>query len=99
VAMLAVRRHYVRRLLPNVELITLGLRGLAPVAVAAAVTFGARLALWGGERGAVQAVGELVLFLAVCALVTWAVERPLLREVAREARSPRLIAEVPAVAG
>jgi O-antigen/teichoic acid export membrane protein len=98
-AMLAVRRHFVRRLLPDVELVTLGLRGLAPVAAAAAVTFGARLALWGGERGAVQAVGELVLFLAVCAVVTWAVERALLREVAREARSPRLIAEVPAVAG
>jgi O-antigen/teichoic acid export membrane protein len=95
-AMLAVRRHFVRRLLPDVELVTLGLRGLVPVAAAAAVTLGARLALWGGERGAVQAVAELVLFVAACGLVTWLVERPLLREVAREARSPRLTADVAA---
>lgn len=91
-AMLAVRRHFVRRLLPRVELLTLGLRGLAPVAAAAAVTLGARLVLWGGERTPVQAVAELVLFVVLCALVTWLVERPLLREVAREARSPRLTA-------
>jgi peptidoglycan/LPS O-acetylase OafA/YrhL len=64
-----------------------------PVAAAAAVTLGARLALWGGGRSAVQAVAELALFLAACALFTWLVERPLLREVAREARSPRLTAE------
>lgn len=91
-AMLAVRRHFVRRLLPNVELVTLGLRGLVPVAVAAAVTFALRGLLWGGERTAVQAVGELALFLVACVLVTWWVERPLLREAAREARSPRLMA-------
>jgi O-antigen/teichoic acid export membrane protein len=97
-AMLAVRRHYVRRLLPNVELLALGLRGVVPVAAAAAVTLLARLALWGGERSAVQAVAELVLFLAACALVTWLLERPLLREVARESRSPRLTAAVPAAA-
>jgi HAMP domain-containing protein len=45
----------------------------------------------------VQAVAEIVLFVAACALVTWLVERPLLREVAREVRTPRLIAEPPAV--
>ena len=94
-----MRRHFVRRLLPNVELVTLGLRGLVPVAVAAAVTFGLRGLLWGGERTAVQAVAELVLFLATCALVTWWVERPLLREAARESRSPRLTAAAePAIA-
>jgi hypothetical protein len=84
-AMLAVRRHFVRKLLPHVELVTLGLRGAAPVAAAAALVGAARLALWGGERGAAQAVAEIVLFVAGCALVTWLVERPLLREVAREA--------------
>jgi O-antigen/teichoic acid export membrane protein len=98
-ATFAVRRHFVRRLLPNVELVTLGLRGLAPVAAAAAVTFGLRGLLWGGERTAVQAVAELVLFLATCALATWWLERPLLREAARESRSPRLTATSgPAVA-
>jgi O-antigen/teichoic acid export membrane protein len=86
-AMLAVRRHFVRRLLPHVELIALGLRGVAPVAAAAALTGVARLALWGGERSGAQAVAEIVLFVAGCALVTWLLERPLLREVAREARA------------
>src|SRR5215212_5689239 len=85
VAMLAVRRHYVRKLLPHVELITLGLRGAAPVAAAAALVGAARLALWGGERSAAQSLAEIALFVAGCALVTWLVERPLLREVAREA--------------
>jgi thiol:disulfide interchange protein len=99
-AMLAVRRHFVRRLLPHVELLTLGLRGLVPVAAAAGLTLGVRALAWGGERSALQAVGEIVLFVAGCALATWLVERPLLREVASEARSPRLTAEtagVPAV--
>ncbi|MEA2439807.1 MAG: polysaccharide transporter, family [Thermoleophilaceae bacterium] len=91
-ATLAVRRHYVRRLLPGVELLTLGLRGVLPVAAAAALVGVVRLAFWGGERTAVQALAELVLFLAGCALVTWLVERPLLLEAAREARSPRLTA-------
>jgi O-antigen/teichoic acid export membrane protein len=84
-AMLAVRRHFVRKLLPHVELITLGLRGVAPVVAAAALVGMARLALWGGDRSAAQAIAEIVLFLAACAAVTWLVERPLLREVAREA--------------
>jgi O-antigen/teichoic acid export membrane protein len=96
-AMLAVRRHYVRRLLPRVELITLGLRGLVPVVAAAGITLGVRALVWGGERTALQAVGEIVLFVAACALATWLVERPLLREVAREARSPRLTAETAGV--
>jgi O-antigen/teichoic acid export membrane protein len=92
VAMLAVRRYYVRRLLPHVGLLALGLRGCAPVLAAAAVTYGLRLALWGGERTAVQAVGEIVVFVLACAGITWLVERDLLREVAREVRSPRLVA-------
>jgi PST family polysaccharide transporter/lipopolysaccharide exporter len=92
-AMLVVRRHFVRRLLPHVELLTLGLRGLVPVAAAAAVTVGARGALWGGDRPAVQAVAELALFLGACALATWLVERPLLREVVSEVRAPRLTGE------
>jgi hypothetical protein len=91
-AMLVVRRHFVRRLLPHVELVALGLRGAAPVLAAAAVTLGLRGLLWGGERTAVQAAAEIVLFVAACALVTWLVERPLLREVAREVRTPRLTA-------
>src|SRR4051812_32840475 len=86
-AMLVVRRHFVRKLLPHVELITLGLRGAAPVAAAAALVGVARLVLWGGGRSAAQAIAEIVLFVGACALITWLVERPLLREVAREVRS------------
>src|SRR4051812_7137246 len=84
-AMLVVRRHFVRKLLPHVELITLGLRGAAPVAAAAALVGVARLVLWGGGRSAAQAIAEIVLFVGACALITWLLERPLLREVAREA--------------
>jgi O-antigen/teichoic acid export membrane protein len=92
VLVLVVRRWYVRRLLPDVELLTLGLRGFVPVAAAAAVTYGVRLLLWGGERSVLQAVVEIAVFVFACALVTWLVERPLLREAAREARAPRLTA-------
>jgi O-antigen/teichoic acid export membrane protein len=97
-AMLAVRWLYVRRLLPNVRLLRLALRGLVPVAGAAALVGVVRLALWGGERSAVQAVVEIALFVAGCALITFLVERPLLREVAREARAPRLTAAAAASA-
>jgi hypothetical protein len=82
-AMLAVRRAYVRRLLPDVELITLGLRGFAPVAAGAAATGALRLALWGGGRPAWQALAEIALFVGVAAAVTWALERPLIREASR----------------
>src|SRR3954471_19906209 len=92
VAMVVVRRLYLRRLLPGVRLLTLALRGLAPVAAGMAVAYGARLALWGGQRTALQAVAEVVLFVGITAAVTWLVERSLLREVAREARAPRLTA-------
>src|SRR3954468_12147535 len=92
VIVLGVRRVYVRRLLPHVRLLLLGLRGLAPVAVGAAVTYGLRLALWGGSREWLQALAEIALFVATTALVTWLVERRLLREVARETRAPNLTA-------
>jgi len=83
VAILAVRRAYVRRLLPNVELVTLAVRGIAPVAAGAAAAYALRLALWGGERPLWQALAELTLFAAAAALVTWRLERPLLREASR----------------
>src|SRR3954452_24123183 len=92
VAILAVRRAYVHRLLPHVRLLVLGLRGAAPVAAGAAAAYALRLTLWGGERSALQAAVEIVLFVGATALVTWVVERRLLREVAREARAPRLTA-------
>jgi O-antigen/teichoic acid export membrane protein len=83
VAMVAVRRVYVRRLLPNVELVTLAVRGLVPVAAGAGAAYALRLALWGGERPLWQALAELVLFAGAAAAVTWRLERPLLQEAGR----------------
>ena len=81
---LVVRRHYVRRLL-GIELLWVGLRGAAPVAAAALVVVGARALT--GDRTLTQAVIELVLFLAVTALATWATERRLVRELFHQART------------
>jgi O-antigen/teichoic acid export membrane protein len=82
-AMLAVRRTYVRRLLPKVELLGLGLRGFVPVAGGAAAAGALRLSLWGGPRPAWQAALEIAVFVGVTAAVTWAIERPLIREASR----------------
>jgi PST family polysaccharide transporter len=82
-ATLVVRRHYVRRLVPGVELVTLGLRGLAPVAAGAATAYAFRLALWGGDRPLWQALAEIALFLGATAAVTWVIERPLIKEASR----------------
>jgi O-antigen/teichoic acid export membrane protein len=81
VLVVAVRSRYVRRLLPGAGLVRLALRGIAPVAGAAAVVVVLRLALW-GEREPLQAAAELALFVAGTALLTWVSERGLLREAA-----------------
>ncbi len=80
VLVLAVRRHYVSRLL-GVELLAVGLRGAAPVAVAAAAVLGLRAVVWAGARTAAQAVAELFVFVAVIAAVSWWTERSLVREL------------------
>jgi O-antigen/teichoic acid export membrane protein len=81
VLMVAVRSRYIRRLLPGAGLVRLALRGLAPVAGAAALVLALRLGL-GGEREPAQAVAEVVLFVAATAGLTWLLERDLLRETA-----------------
>ena len=78
---LAVRRTYLRRLLPDARLGALALRGALPVLVATATVLLVRLAAWGGERPAAQAVAELALWLVVLALATRRLERPLLAEL------------------
>ena len=90
VAMLLVRGHYVRRLLPGVRLWTLAVRGSLPVAAGAAAALLVRLALWGGERPLWQALCELAVFLGVTALATRALERDLLREFTRYLRTGNL---------
>jgi O-antigen/teichoic acid export membrane protein len=89
-AMLAVRARYVHRLLPDVRLWTLGLRGAAPVAAGVAAALALRLALWGGERPLWQVLCELALFLGATALATRALERDLLREFTRYLRTGNL---------
>ncbi len=84
---LGVRRRFVRRLLPAVSLLRLGLRGAAPVAAGALAALLVRAAPWQGGRSLAAAILELVVFLGVTALVTWRAERPLLREVLGHVRS------------
>jgi O-antigen/teichoic acid export membrane protein len=95
----AVRRHYVSRLLPNVELLKIGLRGAVPVAAAAGLVGIARVA-WSGSRTPAEALFELAVFVAATALVTWLAERDLVRELVRQLRRGRAGGGiVPAVTG
>ena len=77
---LAVRRHYVVRLLPRARLLLLGARGAAPIAVAALAVLGLRAGVWHGHRTAAQAVVEIVVFVGLTAAVTWMAERRLIVE-------------------
>jgi PST family polysaccharide transporter len=81
VAVLAVRRVYIRRLLPGMRLAVLAWRGAAPVLIATVPVLVMRFALWGGDRPAGQAVAELALWLVVLALATRRLERGLLAEL------------------
>ncbi len=95
---LAVRRVYVRALLPRVELVLLGLRGLGPVLLGCVPPLALRFALWGGSRGAAQAIAEIVLFVAATGLATWMLERGLIGELRDYLRSGSLDA-VPEASG
>jgi PST family polysaccharide transporter/lipopolysaccharide exporter len=94
VLMLAVRRHYVRRLLPGVGLGRLAVRALAPVLGAAALVVAVRAVMSGGREPA-QALAEIVLFVSATAAFTWALERDLLRETGRYLRTAPASAPVP----
>ncbi|HWK27109.1 MAG TPA: oligosaccharide flippase family protein [Solirubrobacter sp.] len=78
---LAVRSVYVRRLLPGARLGALALRAAVPVALASAPVLALRFALWGGERTLLQAVAELVLWVAGLAVATHRLEGDLLGEL------------------
>jgi hypothetical protein len=82
---LAVRRHYIRELLPGVPLARLAARALWPLVPAAAAALAIRLALWGGHRPLGQALGELAAFLIVYAGATFVAERGLVRELRQAA--------------
>jgi O-antigen/teichoic acid export membrane protein len=85
---LAVRRHYVGRLL-GIELLAVGARGAAPIVGATAIVLGLRALVWSGPRTLSQALAELVLFLGASALFTWAAERRLLEELVGQVRGGR----------
>jgi len=76
VLMLAVRRHYVHRLFPDASLVAIGLRGAVPVLGAGALTLALRV---GADAGALP---EVAVFGLTTAGLTWALERPLMRELA-----------------
>ncbi len=80
-AVLAVRRAYLRRLLPGVRLGAIALRAAVPVAAASAVALGLRLALWGGPRPLWQALLELGVWAAVLAGTSLRLEAPLIAEL------------------
>jgi O-antigen/teichoic acid export membrane protein len=85
-AVLVVRRYWIRRLLPGVPLSRLAFRALWPLVPAAAVPLAIRFALWGGHRSLGQAVVELVAFLVTYAGATYVAERGLVRELRQAAR-------------
>ena len=74
--------RYVRALLPGVSLVRMAARAGVPVALGAAAAMALRLAAWGGERTAVQAVAEVLLFAGVYVAATLRLERGLIGEVA-----------------
>jgi O-antigen/teichoic acid export membrane protein len=78
--MLAVRRVYIGRLLA-VGYRELLAPTLLPVTLAGGAALAVRFALWGGRRSLLQAVLELVLFLAVYGATAIRRERNLLNEL------------------
>ncbi len=104
---LAVRRVYVRRLLPEVEMAALAARAAVPVALATAPVLAIRLALWGGDRSLAQALGELALWLGLLTLATRRLEGDLIAELrgylrpeaSREAEPPGEPGTVPQTGG
>jgi O-antigen/teichoic acid export membrane protein len=83
---LAVRRHYVRRLL-HVELLAVAIRGVGPIAAATALVLALRAFAWTGPRTLPQALVELVVFLACGGGLTWATERLLVRDLLAQVRA------------
>jgi O-antigen/teichoic acid export membrane protein len=75
---LLVRGYYLRKLFSGFNLLTYALRSVAPTAPAVAAVLLVRAAE--PSRSIAAAIGEVVLYVAVTAGVTWMLERPLLRE-------------------
>lgn len=78
--LLAGRVWYLSRLFPSFQILVHSARAVAPSIPAAGAVLGLR-ALTDLDRSGGLALAELGLYLAVTVLATWALERPLLREV------------------
>jgi hypothetical protein len=77
---LAGRVWYLSRLFPSFQILVHSARAVAPSVPAAAAVLGLRAAT-DLERSGGLALAEVGLYLAVTIAATWALERPLLREV------------------
>ena len=86
---LVLRAVFLARLFAGFGFLAHMWRALLPVVPAAAGMLALRLLV--DERSLGLALAELALFLAVCAVCTWLLERPLLREAAGYVR-PRAVA-------
>src|SRR5205814_6062384 len=80
-AVLLVRRRYVRALLPSVRLAALALPALGVTMAAAIPVLALRFALWGDHRALGQVIVEFSLWGAGVVLWAWLLERGLVREV------------------
>jgi O-antigen/teichoic acid export membrane protein len=78
---LALRAWYLSRLFEGFALVRHALRAILPTVPAAAAVLLIRV-LESGQRTAAMAAAELAVYALVTMLATWALERPLLREVA-----------------
>ena len=85
---LAVRRVYLRRLLPGVRVEALALRAAGIAALASAAVLAIRLSFWGGERQVGQALGELALWAVLVVVLVLRLDGPLLRELRGLVRGP-----------
>ena len=87
---LIVRRAFVRRLLPAVSLVRLGVRASLPVILGALPPLALRLAAWGGARDGWQVLAEIGLWIAATVCATWVCERRLMGELRASLRGGRL---------
>ncbi len=78
---LGVRSVYIRRLLPGARYRDLIAPTLLPIMLASGLALAVRLALWGGERPLLQAIAELIVFVAVYTITAVRRERLLLAEL------------------
>lgn len=85
VVSVSLRFVYLRRLFGGLDVLAHLWRSIVPVLPATALVLLLRAA--GGDRSLGVALAELALFIIACLIATLALERPLLREVARYVRN------------